>query len=76
MKRTLTMYYDLFVPFPTPEVAASKKKKDKGKGKAAPAATGEEQVKSNDCWAGLSATERAEVGRTVALSGHCKSIVE
>jgi hypothetical protein len=66
------MYYDLFLPFPTPEVAAAKKKKDKGKSKAAPAEEPKAAGDRSDCWSALSGSERADVARTVALSGHCK----
>jgi hypothetical protein len=54
------MYYDLFLPFPTPD--APTKKKGKGKGKAP-----EPEARPTDCWAGLSGVER---DRGVALSGH------
>ncbi|CAK9786931.1 unnamed protein product [Cutaneotrichosporon oleaginosum] len=55
------MYYDLFLPFPTPDAP---KKKAKGKGKAP------EPERPSDCWAGLSAVERDRVARGVALAGH------
>ncbi|TXT07114.1 hypothetical protein VHUM_03284 [Vanrija humicola] len=55
------MYYDLFLPFPTPEGLPAKKKKE-AKGKATPAPA--------DCWAGLDSAERAKVSRDVALAGH------
>ncbi|KAL1405527.1 RNA-binding RNA processing protein rpp1 [Vanrija albida] len=68
------MYYDLFVPFPTPEGAgpAKKKKENKGKNKATAA---EDRSKTStpapaDCWTGLDAGERAKVARDVALAGH------
>lgn len=56
------MYYDLFLPFPTPD--APVKKKGKGKGKAP------EPERPTDCWAGLSGIERDRVARSVALAGH------
>lgn len=58
------MYYDLHVPYRTPDVAPKKKGKDKGKAKE------EEPKAPPNCWAGLSATERADVARKVSLAGH------
>lgn len=58
------MYYDLHVPYRTPDVAPRKKGKDKGKAKE------EEPKAPPNCWAGLSATERAEVAKKVSLAGH------
>lgn len=58
------MYYDLFLPFPTPD--APVKKKNKGKGKAPEPV----EAKPADCWAGLSGVERDRVARSVALAGH------
>lgn len=62
----LAMYYDLHVPYRTPDVAPKKKGKDKGKAKE------EEPKAPPNCWAGLSATERADVARKVSLAGHRK----
>lgn len=65
------MYYDLFVPFPSPEVAPAKKKKEgKGKGKAADDRSKTSTPAPADCWAGLDAAERVKVSRDVALAGH------
>lgn len=57
------MYYDLFLPYPLPD--APKKPKGKGKAKAV-----EPEVRPTDCWAGLSALDRSNVARSVALAGH------
>lgn len=73
------MYYDLHIPYPSPDLGlAGKKKKQQGKGKGKATQADEAvPVLPADCWAGLSGSERAEVARQVALSGHCeyKSLV-
>lgn len=67
LKPQHAMYYDLHVPYRTPDVAPKKKSKDKGKAKE------EEPKGPPNCWAGLSATERADVARKVSLAGHRES---
>lgn len=61
------MYFDLFVPFPfSPEVVGKKGgKAGKAKGKAvAPAPR-------TGCWDAVDEEVRADVGKQVALLGHC-----
>ena len=67
------MYFDLFLPFPIPEVVEpTKKKKDKGKGKQPPPSS-LQSPDNTSCWEGLSVDERDDVAKNVALAGHCKS---
>ncbi len=63
------MYFDLFLPFPIPEVPLEigKKRKDKGKGKAVPQPT---SIVPKSCWDGLRIAERDGFARSIALSGH------
>ena len=65
------MYFDLFLPFPTPQVdAPPKKKKDKSKGKAK---ADEPSSGPKSCWDGLEKENRERFAESIALSGHCTS---
>ncbi|WVF72248.1 hypothetical protein IAT40_007060 [Kwoniella sp. CBS 6097] len=68
------MYFDLYFPFPIPEVdEAQNKKAKKGKGKAAPAITTAASASTaiaKDCWSGLESREKDGIARRAALLGH------
>ncbi|ORY33779.1 RNase P subunit p30-domain-containing protein [Naematelia encephala] len=69
------MYFDLFLPFPSPretlgEPSSSKKKKDKGKGRAQPSEPSSSTLTLKSCWDGIDIEDKEGFSKNVALSGH------
>ncbi|KAK4688664.1 ribonuclease P/MRP protein subunit RPP1, partial [Tremellales sp. Uapishka_1] len=59
------MYFDLYLPFPSPSDTIESSKKKKGKSKAAPPPD-----PAKDCWAGLTPEDKATFARSIGLTGH------
>ena len=63
----MDMYFDLYLPFPTPRESLDVSKKKKGKGKGQESGGNQGPV---SCWDGLDDGARADFSQQLALSGH------